>query len=564
MAPNVSQCSILALFLVQAATTVAFTLSQSPASLPRTSSTHHKKTHFTAFPKSTKLYSYEPPEVSEARTNNKKPPYAKISDLVRYYDLDGGKKKGQELVGKLSYIQSRSSSKDASIEWLADVTELDNVGGGYYAEYPSRKRRKSKLYKLSQLSPLIGSYVRSEDAFKIPTDAMGNVRPLFDSFNLDDYQGPAAISINKQVVDSDLQRYGDLKAQLLKDALITGLVGTLIADLVGGFGNALVYFAGAIAGVGYLFFLSVKTDTVASADAKFGSNVANVRFALPLILLVGIAFQNLVVGGVELTMDNIFNSVTKEQFCAAMLGFLTYRIPLFVSQLGPIIGETAGVALPGSAGIAMQMARDAKKSEEKKDVLEDDLKTVLLVSGPAGTGKSMLVKQLIEDGGGKLVKPVYVDRVANPMGYEQMESRNEILQVDLTGRYGITKDSVLNAVGKYKNEDGDEVDQVVVLDADVELSKKMTSVGGVRLVGVWVGLDALDKFEDNLKEQIASGMIPIPDGESADSVRRTKVREIVKDIEYGVVSGIFEFTVLNDDFDDSLLQLKNAAEYCYK
>jgi hypothetical protein len=210
------------------------------------------------------------------------------------------------------------------------------------------------------------------------------------------------------------------------------------------------------------------------------------------------------------------------------------------------------------------MARDAKKTVEKKDVIRDDLKTVLLVSGPAGTGKSVLVEKLIEEGGGKLVKPIYVDRVADPMGYEQLESRNEILQVDLTGRYGLTEDSVLNAVGKYKNEDGEEVDQVVVIDADVELSKKMTSVGGVRLVGVWVGLDALDKFEENLTEQIASGMIPIPDGENADSVRRTKIREIIKDIEYGVVSGIFEFTVLNDDFDDSLLQLKNAAEYCYK
>eukprot|EP00979_Chaetoceros_neogracilis_P010094 scaffold2368_cov289-Chaetoceros_neogracile.AAC.19 len=563
MAPSISYCTILAFLTMQAATTAAFTLTQSPALL-RSSSTYQTTQFTPPFSKATRLNSYEPPEVSEARANNKIPPYPKISDLVRYYDLDGGKKEGQELVGKLSYIQSRSSSKDASVEWMADVTELDNVGGGYYAEYPSRRRRKSKLYNISQLSPLIGSYVRSEEAFKVPTDAMGNVKPLFDSFNLVDYQGPVAINVNQQVVDSDLQRYGDLKSQLLKDALITGLVGTLIADLIGGLGNALVYFAGAISGVGYLFFLSVKTDTVASADAKFGSSVANVRFALPLILLLSIAFQNLVSGGVEFTMDNIFDSVTREQFCAAMLGFLTYRIPLFVSQLGPIIGETAGVALPGSAGIAMQMARDAKKTVEKKDVIRDDLKTVLLVSGPAGTGKSVLVEKLIEEGGGKLVKPIYVDRVADPMGYEQLESRNEILQVDLTGRYGLTEDSVLNAVGKYKNEDGEEVDQVVVIDADVELSKKMTSVGGVRLVGVWVGLDALDKFEENLTEQIASGMIPIPDGENADSVRRTKIREIIKDIEYGVVSGIFEFTVLNDDFDDSLLQLKNAAEYCYK
>ena len=114
------------------------------------------------------------------------------------------------------------------------------------------------------------------------------------------------------------------------------------------------------------------------------------------------------------------------------------------------------------------------------------------------------------------------------------------------------------------SQDGAESDQVIVIDADVNLSKKLTSLGGIRLVGVWVGLDSLEKFENNLKDQITSGEIPISEGENAESVRRTKIREIVQDIEYGVVSGIFEFTVLNDDFDDSLLQLKNAAEYCFK
>jgi hypothetical protein len=92
----------------------------------------------------------------------------------------------------------------------------------------------------------------------------------------------------------------------------------------------------------------------------------------------------------------------------------------------------------------------------------------------------------------------------------------------------------------------------------------LTKLSELRIVGVWVGLDALEKFEVRIKEQIESGAIPVPEGESADTVRRTKLREIVKDIEYGVVSGIFEFTVLNDDFENSLMELKSAAEYCYQ
>lgn len=523
-------------------------------SIPKPSSFHRVM--------NTQLYAYIPPEASESNPK-KKAPLPKIGDLVRFYDLDGGRADGEELVGKLSFIQS--SSKDGEKTWLAEVTELDNVGEGYFAEYPSRKRRKSRLYKLSELSPLIGSYVRSEDAFKIPTDAMGNVKPISEAYNLEEYNGPVAIPVNKEVLDSDAKKYGELKGQLLKDALIAGLFGTVVADLVGGLEVALVYFIGALAGVGYLFFLSVKTDTVASPDAKLGSNVSNVRFALPLLVLLGIAFQNLASGGVAPTVDNIFDSVTKEQFSAAMLGFLTYRIPLFASQLGPLIGESAGIMLPGSAGIAMQMAQEARQGKEaKKDMFEEDLTTVLVVSGPVGTGKSELVQKLIDESDGKLVTPKLVDAVADPIIFEKLQSRDEILELDSTGRYGLTKESILEAPGKFRNEDDEELDQVVVIDADVALTKKLTRMGEIRLVGVWVGLDELEKFEDGLKQQIESGVIPIPEDETAESVRRAKIREIVKDIEYGVVSGIFEFTVLNDNPQESLLQLKNAAEYCFK
>ncbi len=513
-------------------------------------------------PTNTQLFEYVRPEVSEAKSS-RKPPFPKIGDLVRFYDLDGGKADGQELVGKLTFIQSSGSS------WLGEIAELDDVGEGYYAEYPSRKRRKTRLVQLENVSPLIGSYVRSEDAFKIPTDRMGKVSPYFESYNLEEYEGPRSEPINEVVVQEDLQKYSSLKGRLLRDAAIAGLVGTIIADLAKGFDDALVYFFGAVAGVGYLFFLGIKTDTVGSQEAKMGNNISNLRFLLPLIVLIGVSLQNLSMGAASPVSPqntgtgNVLRLVSQEQFAAAMLGFLTYRIPLFVSQLGPIIGDTAGVTLPGSAGIAMQMARDAKESSDpKSSPFGEDLTTVLVISGPACTGKPQLVKKLIEESEGKLIAPSYIDKISDPIMFEQLEARNEILQTDSTGRYGLTKDAVLNAATKA-NEDGT-LDQVVVIDANVALTRKLANLAGIRLVGVWVGLDELDKFEGRLTEEIESGKIAIPDGETKESLRRSKIREIVKDIEYGVVSGIFEFTILNDDDDDSLLQLQNAAEYCFK
>jgi len=517
---------------------------------------------------------------------------------VRFYDLDGGRTDGEELVGKITFIQSTSSpspspstnDNDATPpppkkKWLAEVTEMEDVGDGYYTEYPSRKRRKSKLLTMESLSPLIASYVRTEDAYKIPTDGNGRPLPSFEMYDLENYAGPTAAIVNTDVIQEDLALYNDLKWELIKGASLAGLIGTVVANLVVGLDDALIYAAGAIAGVGYLFFLGVKTDTVGSSDAKLGSNISNLRFALPLIVLVGVSFQNLSNGGGvgvgvgagvgedAFTMA-AFRTVRPDQFASAMLGFLTYRIPLFASQLGPLIGESAGMMVPGSAGMAIQMANEAKASaaaggkgtSSSLFASDNNLTTVLLISGPAGTGKSELVQRLIEDSGGKLVPPKRIDIIAEPILYEQLLAKEEILQVDDTGRYALTKDGILSAGRKPNNvnEDENDIGQVVVVDADVKLCKKLVNVSGARLVGVWIGLDELEKFELNLNKQLDSGAIPIPDDETKESVLRAKIREIVKDIEYGVVSGIFEFTVLNDDFDKSLLQLKSAADYCFE
>ena len=163
----------------------------------------------------------------------------------------------------------------------------------------------------------------------------------------------------------------------------------------------------------------------------------------------------------------------------------------------------------------------------------------------------------------RFVKPVLVDKVADGVKFERLEQRGEFLEVDPTGRYGLSKEGVLQAAEQSSDSENGE-QKVVVVDADVDLAKKMVNLSGARLVGVWIGLDDLDKFESRLKTKIASGLVPIPEDETEDTVLRAKVRQVVKDIEFGVVSGVFEFTILNESIDDSLKQLKDAASYCFK
>lgn len=166
---------------------------------------------------------------------------------------------------------------------------------------------------------------------------------------------------------------------------------------------------------------------------------------------------------------------------------------------------------------------------------------------------------LCNDNDGRFVEPEWTDRSATGARFEVMERRGEFLKKEPSGRFALSKESVLNAATKTA-----EKKQVVVVDADIELAKRLAGLAGVRIVGVWVGLDSIEKIQNRIRSQMEAGEIKIPPNESEDSILRSRVKQIVKDIEYGVISGIFEFTILNDDLDQSIKELKAAAEYCFR
>ncbi|KAL7502888.1 hypothetical protein ACHAXN_000762 [Cyclotella atomus] len=532
----------------------------------KSATNHRPSTHLTGYTR--------PQDEEQAKPTPKKLPTPKIGDIVRYYDIDGGNLQGQILVGKISLIQpiavntpkgqESTSHYDGTNRWLVEITQMEDVGDGYYAEYPSRKRRKVDLRKLEDISPLAASFVRTENAYKIPMERGSNIPMAYAQYDLINYEGPKSFPVDNEILAADGEVYNNVKFSLLKNTALAGLAGTIVADLARGTEDAVIYFAGATAGVLYLYFLGIKTDTVGSVDAKLGANVSNLRFVFPALVLIGVALNNVMSGNPELD-GGLFSTVTPEQFGAAMIGFLTYRVPLFISHLFPVLFDSATDMLPGSAGMAVRMAAEAKKRgvdvatlDEKRD---DGLVTVLLVSGPEGTGKTTLVNKLIESDD-RFVRPIMQDRVLDQMRFERMEERDEFLSVDESGRYGLSKDGVLQAATKAKGTPDEQ--KVVVLDAKVSLARKLSTMYEVRIVGVWVGLDSLEKFESRLKAKMQSGGIEIPEGQTEDSVLRAKVNQAIKDIEYGVTSGLFEFTILNEDIDESVKELKDAAGYCFK
>ncbi|KAI2500196.1 guanylate kinase-like protein [Fragilaria crotonensis] len=521
----------------------AFTI---PSCHPRQQHHHHSVTAEMS-KKSTKLFTYQPIYEDAPVAQPKKPLYPKAGDIVRYYDLDGGKADGQVLVGKIAYIQKvlgsgsdSTSSSSSSSSWAVELTQLEDVGDGFYAEYSSRSLVRSSSKKtmrpLDQVAPIAASWVRTEAAFKVPRDGQGRILVRAEQYAVDSYPGPfvGENAINQDIVQADWEIYSALKGKLLREAALLSVAGTIVADLVKGPEDAAIYAAGAFAGVAYLFLLSVKTDTLGSVQSKMGSNISNLRFFMPFLVFVSVALYNkLILGDASpvSSSNNIFTTMSPEQFGAIVIGFLTYRLPLFANQITDLLKEGQGI-LPGSVGIAINLAKQQNVDDRLATTAGmGDLKTVLVVSGPQAAGRSELVQKLIAESDGRFVAPTVVDRVEQGAKFELLESRDELLTVDPTGRFGVTKEGILNASGATSSSSS-----VVVVDATVDTVKKLRKIPGIRLIGVWVGLDATEKFEARLKAQLESGELVLPEGEDEPSFLRAKIKDIVKDIEYGIVS----------------------------
>jgi len=547
---------------------------------------------------------YVPPELAygdgtqlSSETKQRKPLYPKIGDIVRYYDLDGGKVDGQVLVGKITFLQKRldvAKQQQQPVDnvhesaWLVEVTQMDDLGDGFFADFPGRQRLHKKTWRdLAAISPVSASFVRIENAYRIPIDATtGQPKVRAEQYDIEGYQGPLKDpdnQIDQSVLDQDAIIYASLKGKLLRWVALTGLAGTIVTDLVRSLEDAIIYFGGVLASLVYLLLLSLKADTIGvrTQQAQLTRNLSALRFVMPLLLLVGVALYDYSLGDASPlpTDHSIFGTVTKEQFVAAALGFVTYRVPLFVIQVQEAFRSESGddMILPGSAGIAMQLAKQDKEETAKSAsaTAEDGLSTVLLVSGPQATGRSELVKRLVASGNGRFVplEPT-IDRVKDGAAFERLEQRSELLQIDPTGRFGWTKAGIQQAAkaaaavvavpSSSENGTGGGNGSVLVIDATVDFARQLTQIPGLRIIGVWVGLQSMAAFEQRLEVEMAQGAIRIPEDETKESVLRARIKQIVKEIEFGISSGIFEFTILNENEEDSVQELREAATYCFR
>lgn len=100
-----------------------------------------------------------------------------------------------------------------------------------------------------------------------------------------------------------------------------------------------------------------------------------------------------------------------------------------------------------------------------------------------------------------------------------------------------------------------------VIDADMALVKALTVVEDLALIGVWVSLDSIEAIEERIRATIV-GADALENLPTLDATVRGLLRQAVEDIEFGVMSGVFDFTVINNSDElESMETVRRAVEF---
>mmetsp|Transcript_69 Transcript_69/g.229 ORF Transcript_69/g.229 Transcript_69/m.229 type:complete len:606 (-) Transcript_69:101-1918(-) len=551
----------------------------------------------------------------KAQPKPKPNPGPAVGDVVEF----PGKWKGEMRIGQirnLQYIGSRS-------QWIADIAVLDDIGEDIYR---AKGKIATEVEDVTTLRPLRALYVRSSDGFKVmkksETAADGSVErvPLrrADAYELDGFELPKP-KVDEEVLQRDLDAYEALKKRLVVDAAGIGAAGAVIAGVGFGVDRGVIFGAGAVAGLAYLGLLGRATDTL-GRRSKFDDALALSRFFVPVGLVAGLAAKRVVLDGAPLVQSNgelPLGLVPMDQFAAAMIGFLVYRIPLLIRELGPATqgidiggmrpgnlgkgadeiqstitagarvggkGATGDSDAPGQTVTLNEVVSAAPKAEDGlgPTANANERLTVMLMAGPAGSGIFDVADWVERKNPEKVAVPKWVE--AAELGAERFAAAEEngrffLVRGEGETRRGLRLEDLLAAgrvpltpeeSAKRTAEDRRNAPLPLLAVTPREAQAFVAAVPpAVDLVGAWVSLDSMDKFESNLRAdpayakpeaaeetQTESGLVL---GVPADPVE-LQMSAVISDIEWALKSRLFDFTILNDDVRSSGDEMRRAIE----
>jgi|TARA_B100000459_G_scaffold6412_1_gene3957 energy-coupling factor transporter ATP-binding protein EcfA2 len=276
-----------------------------------------------------------------------------------------------------------------------------------------------------------------------------------------------------------------------------------------------------------------------------------------------------------------------DEFACAALGVVAYRVPLLARQVfGGGGAEDIAAMLPGSLGKgARELVKQRDAAAEDGDGEAEALaaaarrarQTVLVVCGPPGAGKSTLVDRLVA-ADPRFAAPRWLstdrDSADDVVDEAAFDGRDD-LAVVFGGDEALAEEettlldrAVPKKRGLARAELVDRADgKTCVLDCDVETARRLEGLAGVRLVGVWVSLDSLGALRERLTKVEAGRALARSDDVDAAQVAAVvseRLSTVVDDIDFGVRSPMFEFTIITSDAEAlSFAKLQKAAAYVF-
>jgi len=297
------------------------------------------------------------------------------------------------------------------------------------------------------------------------------------------------------------------------------------------------------------------------------------RLALPAVVMAVLASRGLAAKGG--TFDLAL--VPREQFGAGVLGFLAYKAPLLLRQIGTALKELAtneDAQAPieksmgtGSLGLMAQVAsknfaakqRKAAEAEARSGAAGGAaaLSRLVVLCGPSGVGKSTLIGRLLaerpEAFGFSVSCTTRPQRAGETDGvdytflsdaqFDRMVREDEFIEWASVGgnRYGTSVQAVQDVAASGR---------LCLLDLDVQGVQALVGRAALNPFCVWIAAPSLDALRTRLKRR----------GTEDPAEVERRISRAVEEIEFSLSARCFDKVVLNDDLDKAYEELKAGID----
>jgi guanylate kinase len=336
--------------------------------------------------------------------------------------------------------------------------------------------------------------------------------------------------------ENDIIEYDSLKKNWLRKVVVIDLLGfTLIS--FGSLRLAVDFSWGSIFGFLYLRLLMDRVDNLGKDSINFmRSAISSTRLLLPFAAIgAQLVFSSAVA-------DGSISSLSAWNIIFTMVGFSSYRMPVLFPT---------GMTLFHSLQTLSKNTETDKKFLSSKSM--EKLPSCIVLAGPSGVGKSTFIRKLLYDFpnifGFSISHTTRLPREHEKDGISYyFISKEKFLEDVSNGKfieyaqvhgnfYGTSFESVNRVVENRK---------ICLLDLDIQ-GVQAVKKSSMRAMFIWIAAPSMEALESRLRKRKS---------ETEESIQ-ARLSTAKEEILFALRSGIFDYTVINDDFDRAYEDLKS-------